>query len=256
MKTAKTLLSLTGWNWWMFRRQFFMVAALMGVVQTATLTVLALPRVSAGLGFAALCNAGKLWVSFSAAYLAVIAVSLRPTLQLCGKTRAGYTLLTLPAPRSLLLLGQVCATALALVLLVAWQVVLAAGLYFPITALQGFVGRGLIVGLPAGQGLFVRQFARNLLLRVLLPSNGQGLLAMLLCIAAPAVLAPAALLLKGWRRVAGLCLAIVGAGCCAALLATRGAPMPEVGVLVALLLALMLAAWCATLHSLRTARAL
>lgn len=259
----KPLLSLTAWNWRIFQKPYCLLLALTAAAELALVCIPASQRFNAAYDYAATFLASLAWAVFPVAYAAAICISLYPLAQAGGKSRAGYTLLTLPLPRATLLLGQMLATALALLVLIAWQVVLCMALYLPFTALQSLTGSGLVLGLPAARGLFYRSAARNLLLRMLVPASPLGAGALAAAVIAPAVLAPGALYQKGWRRAAALCLGLAGAGCCMALLAAAFYDLAAPGMYAgqaaapaAGLAAAVAASGAWSLHSVRRARLL
>lgn len=262
----KQLLSLTAWNWRMFQKPYCLLLALCATAELALVCMSAVQRQNAPFDYAALFLGSLAWLVFPLAYLAAIAVSLYPMLLAQGRSKAAYTQLTLPLPRAALLLGQMLATALALLGLIAWQVLLCAAFYWPATALQSWAGRGYVTGLPAAQGMFYRGTLRNLPLRMLLPTTLQGAVALAAAVIAPAVLATGAFCQKGWRRVAAVCLGLAGAWCCCELLMMTmmalyrmvggGAHGNLAAGVPAALAAIVAASWAWSLYSVSRARQL
>lgn len=215
----KELIRLTAWNWQQAGRWRWGVALAMTLAEAAALGICAFNPRNATASFAALFTGALCPLLFMAAYLVQLAVSLRP-LWPQGRSTPANTWLMLELPRWQLLTAQVLASAVALLCLMAWQIILALLLYWPATALQMAAGAD-IIGYVRPAGGFWWAVADNYLLRLLLPRATGGIGLLVLLLAAPAILGIGVLLHKGWQRVAALVVAMGGAGCCAVLAALQ-----------------------------------
>lgn len=256
MKHGKALGRLIVWNWHMIRKPFALLCGVLAGAELVVLLILAANNRMA-MPFNSLFFGGLLFALFALAFMAALGICVRPVVEGTAKTKGGYTLLTLPVPRSVILLAHVLTVALALVLLIALQILLAAVYYWPATAVsQMAIARAGAEGVSLmGPGLFYRSFLNNPLLRLLLPATWQGAGALLLLIAGPAVLLPCAFYHKGASLFGGICLGLVGAPCCVAVIMTMvvdlAAPMGAGAPLI--LLAVMAVSWLWALRDIRRA---
>lgn len=207
-------LRLAGWNWYICRKPLAVILGLATVTEAVLVLWQSSREANSTARYPAVFLGSLCPVVLVAAYLTALAVSLRALAQLSGKTRAGYTLLTLDLSRSQIYLGQVAASAMVLLVVMAWQVLTAAILYWPATAIRVQVAARSLPFPVTGAGGFWNAMAENFLLRLLLPVTGRGFLAWLLFLLGPAVLAPGILLHRGARRVLAICVALAGAVCC------------------------------------------
>ncbi|MEG2697300.1 MAG: hypothetical protein RR951_00095 [Ruthenibacterium sp.] len=257
----RTWYRLTAWNWYIVRKPWLLVCAVMSVAQTAALLLSAGGKKGAGIP----CD--SLWIEsfacfiFAAGYLAVMAVTLRPVLQAQGKSRGAYTLQTLPAKRGTVLLSQIACTALALCGTIAWQLVLVLVLYWPVTAVSNAAAAKFLLQYTVPHADMQLSFVRNMMVRLLLPTTAFGALLLLLLIVAPSVLLVCAFFHRGAARFWAVCMGLMGAGCCFYLLVMQVAVFAERNsylwgrsmVAILLLLALMALAVVLALRSIRRA---
>lgn len=135
---AKPMLRTTGqlaaWSWAMVRRPYAVLCLLFAVVQTSVMALLSRYIAFWGQNVSALYfNSGQ-WLLLIAAWLAAGILSLRMLHQANGKTKAGYTLLTLPGSRLPLYGSQVLLCLVMQLGIVALQVMLYALYYTPLSA--------------------------------------------------------------------------------------------------------------------------
>lgn len=213
------MFQLTAWNWHMARRGVAAVGLLLTACELALLAWRAFDVEFALYTYNSLFVVAHLPDAFAVGYLAVLAASLYPLLLAQGRARAGYTMLTLPMPRWQLLAAQVLTSILALLALMAWQVLLTVLCYGPVTAIQA---RAALLGTPLRQaGRFWWSLAGNPLLRMLLPTDLVSVGFVLAYLAAPAILGAGVLLHRGWRRITAIVMLLVGAVCCYALVGAQ-----------------------------------
>lgn len=204
-------LSLVGWNWQLIRLPFFIICIVMAVAELALLLFAAGHEINLGVPLHALFEGGGAMAAFPLAYLAVLAVGLRPALQLTGKTKGGYTLLTLPHRRATLLGAHCASVMIALLGLMAWQVLLIVLYYFPVTALSDSVAAGKVAGVALEYtGRIFRTMKRNELLLILLPARWETAVALVLFVVCPAVLVCCAAYHKPVGRAVSAMLVLAG----------------------------------------------
>ena len=223
MKHGKALGNLIYWNWRMIRKPFALLCGTMAVVELAALLFAAANNTMA-MPFNSLFFGSYLFAVFALAFLVTLGICVRPVVAGTAKAKGSYTLLSLPIPRSAILLAHVLTVVLALVLLFALQVLLSAVYYWPTMALsQMVIDRMGAEGVSMmGAGLFYRALINNPMIRLLLPTSWQGVCGLVLLIAGPAVLLPCAFYHKGIKMFGGICLGLVGVVCCTAIIFALG----------------------------------
>lgn len=130
----KRIAKLAAWHWALARKQFLALCAVFAAQQLALLLAAAALQANIGHSYATLYAACWQPLAFllglAAALLVASAGLWRP-----GAARTGTALLTLPGPRWHLAAAQSALCALLALIFTAWQVVLYAACYVPVTAL-------------------------------------------------------------------------------------------------------------------------
>ena len=130
----KRIWKLAAWHWALARKPFLALCAVFAAQQLALLLAAAALQANIGHSYATLYAACWQPLAFllglAAALLVASAGLWRP-----GAARTGTALLTLPGPRWHLAAAQSALCALLALIFTAWQVVLYAACYVPVTAL-------------------------------------------------------------------------------------------------------------------------
>ena len=130
----KRIAKLAAWHWVLARKPFLALCAVFAAQQLALLLAAAALQANIGHSYATLYAACWQPLAFllglAAALLVASAGLWRP-----GAARTGTALLTLPGPRWHLAAAQSALCALLALIFTAWQVVLYAACYVPVTAL-------------------------------------------------------------------------------------------------------------------------
>lgn len=130
----KRIAKLAAWHWALARKPFLALCAVFAAQQLALLLAAAALQANIGHSYATLHAACWQPLAFllglAAALLVASAGLWRP-----GAARTGTALLTLPGPRWHLAAAQSALCALLALIFTAWQVVLYAACYVPVTAL-------------------------------------------------------------------------------------------------------------------------
>ena len=130
----KRIAKLAAWHWALARKPFLALCAVFTAQQLALLLAAAALQANIGHSYATLYAACWQPLAFllglAAALLVASAGLWRP-----GAARTGTALLTLPGPRWHLAAAQSALCALLALIFTAWQVVLYAACYVPVTAL-------------------------------------------------------------------------------------------------------------------------
>lgn len=130
----KRIAKLAAWHWALARKPFLALCAVFAAQQLALLLAAAALQANIGHSYATLYAARWQPLAFllglAAALLVASAGLWRP-----GAARTGTALLTLPGPRWHLAAAQSALCALLALIFTAWQVVLYAACYVPVTAL-------------------------------------------------------------------------------------------------------------------------
>ena len=130
----KRIAQLAAWHWALARKPFLALCAVFAAQQLALLLAAAALQANIGHSYATLYAACWQPLAFllglAAALLVASAGLWRP-----GAARTGTALLTLPGPRWHLAAAQSALCALLALIFTAWQVVLYAACYVPVTAL-------------------------------------------------------------------------------------------------------------------------
>lgn len=258
----KNITTLAGWYWAMARKPYSLLCALFAIQQLAMLLLLAASKGNLGMGYATLYMGGMQWTAFGFAFLGAGVLSARALMQASGRTKAGYTLLTLPMPRWQLLCAGTLACAVMQLGVVALQLLLFFAACGPVSAVSHALAQTLIQGNLPAANLYV-QLVNNDLLVLLLPTRPTAALALLGTLAASAIMLPCMFLHRGWRRLAAAAMALAGAACCCILVVgerylvinpntrnARGYCM----VAGAIALVLVAAAWLWGLHAVKRAQ--
>ena len=131
----KRIWKLAAWHWALARKPFLALCAVFAAQQLALLLAAAALQANIGHSYATLYAACWQPLAFllglAAALLVASAGLWRP-----GAARTGTALLTLPGPRWHLAAAQSALCALLALIFAAWQVVLYAACYVPVTALR------------------------------------------------------------------------------------------------------------------------
>ena len=219
----KSMLPLTGWNFYMARRPLGTVLAVMLLAETALALFCATRPALCTLGQSALYGNLGGPLLFLAAYLGALWASLRPLAMTGGRSRAGCTLLTLPMPRWQILLAQVLSSTLSLAAVIACQLLWMVVIYWPTTAIQAAVANAHNLGDLVEQRSLWWELAANPIFNLLLPWQGGAVWRLPLFLLAPALIAPGVLLQRGKARFGAVCLTVAGALLCLALAAVYAA---------------------------------
>lgn len=214
----KTWYRLTAWYWSMVQKRFLLVAVFMTVAETALVLVTAARHDALGITYENLFLSSASIPVFVAGYVATMSISLRPTLLAQGKTRASYTLATLPNGGACALFAQIACTALPLLLLIAWQILLMLVLYFAAVPINAAVTMKYLPQYVMPVADMQLSFVRNMLFRKLVPTGLPGIAMLLMIVVAPSAMLAGTLFQRGVARLGSLVLGLGGAYCCAVLL--------------------------------------
>ena len=231
----KRIAKLAAWHWALARKPFLALCAVFAAQQLALLLAAAALQANIGHSYATLYAACWQPLAFllglAAALLVASAGLWRP-----GAARTGTALLTLPGPRWHLAAAQSALCALLALIFTAWQVVLYAACYVPVTALlAATVGAQLATpstvyyaqmaaastqpSMPATT--LYAQAALQPLFQALAPAFPLGWAALAVGLACVAIQAGCLFFHRGWGRVVSAALWLCTCG--GALLTVYGA---------------------------------
>lgn len=231
----KRIAKLAAWHWALARKPFLALCAVFAAQQLALLLAAAALQANIGHSYATLYAACWQPLAFllglAAALLVASAGLWRP-----GAARTGTALLTLPGPRWHLAAAQSALCALLALIFTAWQVVLYAACYVPVTALLAATAGAQLAtpgtvyyaqmaaastqpSMPATT--LYAQAALQPLFQVLAPAFPLGWAALAVGLACVAIQAGCLFFHRGWGRAASAALWLCTCG--GALLAVYGA---------------------------------
>ena len=231
----KRIAKLAAWHWALARKPFLALCAVFAAQQLALLLAAAALQANIGHSYATLYAACWQPLAFllglAAALLVASAGLWRP-----GAARTGTALLTLPGPRWHLAAAQSALCALLALIFTAWQVVLYALYYTPVTALLAATAGAQLAtpstvyyaqmsaastqpGMPATT--LYAQMALQPLLQVLAPAFPLGWAALAVGFACVAVQSGCLFFHRGWGRAVSAALWLCTCG--GALLTVYGA---------------------------------
>ena len=216
----KRIAKLAAWHWALARKPFLALCAVFAAQQLALLLAAAALQANIGHSYATLYAACWQPLAFllglAAALLVASAGLWRP-----GAARTGTALLTLPGPRWHLAAAQSVLCALLALIFTAWQVVLYALYYTPVTALLAATADAQLAtpstvyyaqmtatstqpGMPATT--LYAQMALQPLLQVLAPAFPLGWAALAVGLACVAIQAGCLFFHRGWGRAVSAAL--------------------------------------------------
>ena len=231
----KRIAKLAAWHWALARKPFLALCAVFAAQQLALLLAAAALQANIGHSYATLYAACWQPLAFllglAAALLVASAGLWRP-----GAARTGTALLTLPGPRWHLAAAQSALCALLALIFTAWQVVLYAACYVPVTALLAATAGAQLAtpgtvyyaqmaaastqpSMPATT--LYAQMALQPLLQVLAPAFPLGWAALAVGLACVAVQSGCLFFHRGWGRAVSAALWLCTCG--GALLTVYGA---------------------------------
>ena len=231
----KRIWKLAAWHWALARKPFLALCAVFAAQQLALLLAAAALQANIGHSYATLYAACWQPLAFllglAAALLVASAGLWRP-----GAARTGTALLTLPGPRWHLAAAQSALCALLALIFTAWQVVLYAACYVPVTALLAATAGAQLAtpgtvyyaqmaaastqpSMPATT--LYAQAALQPLFQALAPAFPLGWAALAVGLACVAIQAGCLFFHRGWGRAASAALWLCTCG--GALLAVYGA---------------------------------
>ena len=205
---VRNTVRLAEWYWRICRAPYGVLCAVFAVQQMGILMIQASRKANVGCGYTELYLNSLQRFAFLVALVIAAVLACRALWQSDGKSKAGYTLLTLPMPRGTLLAGNILLCAVLIVGVAALQVVLFVVGYFPVRALSGAVCARLTGGTPEPAAFYV-ELAINPVMQALLPAGTRSALDLLLALTAVSVSVPCVFVHRRTKRV--------GAGILAAL---------------------------------------
>ena len=204
----KAMLSLAGWNWRLARRNYGLLCAAFAAQQLAVLLWQACRPGQLGAGLAIYYAEGFQPQAFALALL-LAGLLASPAANDCKRAKCSYTWLTLPLPPAARLAAQVLTAAVLELGMVAWQLVLYLGYFFPIQALESALAMDRLGTAMPAQNLY-EQLLNSEVAHYLLPKRPRQLALMVAILLLSALLLICVRLHKGWRRVIAV---VLGAGC-------------------------------------------
>lgn len=196
----KTILNHAAWGWMMVRRPYGLLCGLFAAQQLVILLLLAAQQSNAGGWYTWYYFHGMQAPLLVVAWLAAGVMSARMLWQANGRTKAGYTLLTLPQSRGDLLAGQILLCAGMQLGMLAWQLVLYALFRLPVMAVANRVAEGVLSQPIPASSLF-EQLYINPLFHLMLPARPVAALWLWGWWLASAVVIPCIFVHKGAKRV-------------------------------------------------------
>ena len=163
----KRVMKLVGWHWHFVRFPFALLCGLYGVQQILLLLLSASNTDKIGVKLADLfMNCGQFPLFFFVLYL-VLLVSASAN-QNRGRSHTTYTLYTMPFSRMVLPVAQMFLCLALLVIFAAWQVLLYAAAFVPVSMLSAGTMAGVVSGnIPTGN--LLDEINANPLFQLLLP---------------------------------------------------------------------------------------
>lgn len=205
---------LTAWYWRMTQKMFLFIAVLMTIAEAVTVCVVAGNQITAGSPYDDIFLTSYAWLFFTIAFLAVLGISLRPTLVAQGRTKAGYTLATLPGGSTCALFAQMANTALSILLLTAWQIVTTIALGLVATPINRAATLKHLPQFQMPAWDFTLSVVRNFMIRMLVPTSFITFFGLIFLVLAPSVLLAGALFQRGIKRLGAVVLGVIGAFSC------------------------------------------
>lgn len=238
----KSVVKLLEWQWHFVRYPFALLCGIYGVQQILLLLLSASNKDKIGMQLADLfMNCGQFPLFFFTLYL-VLLVSAAAN-QSHGRSHTAYTLYTMPFPRMVLPAAQLLLCLAMLVIFAAWQVLLYAAAYIPVSMLGASTRAGVLSGVLPADNLMDEMNA-NPLFQVLLPVRLGSWLWLVGFLLLLSIQSACVAVCHGFRRVVAMFAAIITAGVGAGtlylryLIATDNTEDPGVSLLLAFLLAL------------------
>lgn len=211
----KSILSLAGWNWRLARRSYGILCAAFAAQQLAVLLWQASRPAQLGAGLAIYYAEGFQLQAFALALL-LAGLLASPAANDCKRAKCSYTWLTLPLPPGARLAAHVLTAAVLELGMVAWQLALYLGYFFPIQALESALAmKKMGTAMPA-QNLY-EQLLNSQVAHYLLPKRPRQLALMVAILLLSALLLTCVRLHRGWRRGAAVVLGAASGFCCLAL---------------------------------------
>lgn len=206
----KSVMKLVGWHWHFVRYPFMLLCGIYGVQQILLLFFSASNQDTSGMQLADLfMNCGQFPLFFFTLYL-VLLVSAAAN-QNRGRSHTAYTLYTMPFPRMVLPIAQVLLCLALLVIFAAWQMLLYAAAYVPVSMLSANAMTGVVSGtLPAGN--LLDEINANPLLQLLLPVRLGSWLWLVGFFLMLSVQSACVSVCHGFRRMAAMFAAMISAG--------------------------------------------
>lgn len=206
----KSVMKLLGWHWHFVRFPFALLCGIYGVQQMLLLSLAASDKGKIGMQLADLfMNCGQFPLFFFALYL-VLLVSAAAN-QNRGRAHTTYTLYTMPFSRVVLPVAQMLLCLALLVIFVAWQVLLYAAAFVPVSMLSAGTMAGVVSGnIPTGN--LLDEINANPLFQLLLPArpgSGLWLVGFFLVLS---VQSACVAVCHGLRRMAAMVAALITAG--------------------------------------------
>lgn len=197
---VRNTVRLAEWYWRICRAPYGVLCAVFAVQQMGILMIQASRKANVGCGYTELYLNSLQRFAFLVALVIAAVLACRALWQSDGKSKAGYTLLTLPMPRGTLLAGNILLCAVLIVGVAALQVVLFVVGYFPVRALSGAVCARLTGGTPEPAAFYV-ELAINPVMQALLPAGTRSALDLLLALTAVSVSVPCVFVHRRTKRV-------------------------------------------------------
>ncbi len=201
---------LMAWHWHLIKDQFALLCGVYGIQQVVLLLLAASSQKMFGFQMADLfLRCGQMPLFFISLYLVVLTAAM--AVRSRGRSHTMYTMYTMPFPRVVLPAAQMILCLVLLAVFSAWQVVLYAVSYFPVTALSTMAAGHVATG-PIPTGSLPNEMNANPLFQLLLPVKVTGWLWLLGFLLLLSVQSACIACCRGLRRVVSMLAALVTAG--------------------------------------------
>lgn len=206
----KMIGKMIGWHWRLVWVPFGLLCGVYGVQQAVLVLLSASSKDLFGNGLTELfLRCGQMPLFFVAMFL--VAVIAAAAARSSGRAHSLYTVYTLPHSRRNLPVVQFLLCLLLLLLFGAWQLILYAVLYLPVTMVSAGVTAEMVsVALP--QGSLLAEFNANPLMQLLLPVSPKGWGGLIAFLGVLSLESACMACCHGIRRVFVSLAALVGAG--------------------------------------------
>lgn len=206
----KRVMKLVRWHWHFVRFPFALLCGLYGVQQILLLLLSASNTDKIGVKLADLfMNCGQFPLFFFVLYL-VLLVSASAN-QNRGRSHTTYTLYTMPFSRMVLPVAQMFLCLALLVIFAAWQVLLYAAAFVPVSMLSAGTMAGVVSGnIPTGN--LLDEINANPLFQLLLPVRLGSWLWLVGFFLLLSVQSACVAVCHGFRRMAAMFAAMITAG--------------------------------------------